>query len=63
MLSHRLNVLITAIIFCIIFSGQIFAQQNLPFIRVSPQTKVVQNISFATVEIDYSRPGELRKSL
>jgi tetratricopeptide (TPR) repeat protein len=38
-------------------SISLFAQQNLPFIRISPQAKVVQNISFATVEIEYSRPG------
>ena len=37
--------------------AQSFAQQNLPFIRVSPQAKVDQHISFAEIEIDYSRPG------
>ena len=36
---------------------QIFAQQNLPFIRVSPQAHVYQAVSFASVEINYSRPG------
>jgi tetratricopeptide (TPR) repeat protein len=41
----------------IISTGQSIAQQNLPFIRVSPQAKVVQHISFAEIEIDYSRPG------
>jgi len=45
------------LLICFIFVGQSFAQQNLPFIRVSPQAKARQNISFATVEIDYSRPG------
>ncbi len=57
MLSRRPTFLITAFLISLLFAGQIFAQQNLPFIRVSPQAKVVQNISFATVEIDYSRPG------
>jgi tetratricopeptide (TPR) repeat protein len=38
-------------------TGHSFAQQNLPFIRVSPQAKVVQHISFAEITIDYSRPG------
>jgi tetratricopeptide (TPR) repeat protein len=57
MSSHKSIIIIPAIIFCLIFSAQIFAQQNLPFIRVSPHAKVIQSISFATVEIDYSRPG------
>lgn len=52
--SFRLSTILTV---CFIVSGTLFAQQNLPFIRVSPQAKVAQNISFATVEIEYSRPG------
>jgi len=57
MLSNKRFVLITAFIMSLTFVGQIFGQQNLPFIRVSPRAKVVQYISFASVEIDYSRPG------
>lgn len=40
-----------------IFSLQLNAQTNLPFLRVSPKAKVVQYIEFASIEIDYSRPG------
>ncbi len=40
-----------------ILMGDATAQQNLPFIRVSPQATVSQNIGFATITIDYSRPG------
>lgn len=42
----------------IALAGEIFAQQDLPYIRVSPKANVSQNISFATIEIDYSRPGK-----
>ena len=45
------------IITSFLVTGQLFSQQNLPFIRVSPKAKVIQNISFASVEITYSRPG------
>jgi tetratricopeptide (TPR) repeat protein len=45
------------LIICLVASTSLFGQQNLPFIRVSPQAKVVQNISFATIEINYSRPA------
>lgn len=34
-----------------------FAQTNLTFPRVSPKTTITQNIGFATVEVEYSRPG------
>lgn len=34
-----------------------FSQTNLSFVRVSPHTHLSQDIGFATVEIDYSRPG------
>jgi len=57
MLSIRSFRLLSTMIFSMFISGSLMAQQNLPFIRVSPQAKVVQNISFATVEINYSRPG------
>ena len=33
------------------------AQQNVDFIRVSPQATVSQAVGFANVSIDYSRPG------
>jgi len=45
------------LVFISISTRHSFAQQNLPFIRISPQAKVVQHISFAEIEIDYSRPG------
>ena len=54
MTFSRSTLCISIILISLFFVGQLFAQQNLPFIRVSPQAKVVQNISFATVEIDYS---------
>jgi len=57
MSSQRTFIVITSMIFCQILSSQILAQQNLPFIRVSPHAKVIQNISFATIEIYYSRPA------
>jgi tetratricopeptide (TPR) repeat protein len=57
MLSNRSLFTISSLIVCLLVSTPLLAQQNLPFIRVSPQAKVVQNISFATVEINYSRPG------
>jgi tetratricopeptide (TPR) repeat protein len=42
----------------IIFSmGYLYAQQNLDFIRVSPQASVSQAVGFAKVGIDYSRPA------
>lgn len=37
--------------------GNTFAQQNVSFLRVSPQAKVEQAVGFAKVTIDYSRPG------
>jgi tetratricopeptide (TPR) repeat protein len=49
--------ILASLAICLFISFPVIAQQNLPFIRVSPQAKVVQNISFATVEINYSRPG------
>jgi tetratricopeptide (TPR) repeat protein len=57
MSSNKLFLFFSLLLICIFFSIPSFAQQNLPFVRVSPQAKVVQNISFATVEINYSRPG------
>jgi tetratricopeptide (TPR) repeat protein len=53
--ANRLIVYVFIIL--LLFVVQSFAQQNLPFIRVSPQAKVVQNVGFAKIEIDYSRPG------
>ena len=37
--------------------GSIFGQQNVSFIRVSPQATVIQSVGFAEVEINYSRPA------
>jgi tetratricopeptide (TPR) repeat protein len=57
MFEYRSLKLFSTLIICLIGSTSLFAQQNLPFIRVSPQAKAVQNISFATIEINYSRPA------
>lgn len=57
-MNRRHALIYTLSLFLILgFCGQIFAQQNLPFIRVSPQARVYQAVSFASVEINYSRPG------
>jgi tetratricopeptide (TPR) repeat protein len=45
------------VLFIFSFCLRSYAQQNLPFLRISPQAKVVQFISFASIEINYSRPG------
>lgn len=37
--------------------GSLMAQQNVDFIRVSPQASVSQAVGFANVSIDYSCPG------
>lgn len=37
--------------------GEAMAQQNLSFIRISPQASISQNIGFAKIDINYSRPG------
>jgi tetratricopeptide (TPR) repeat protein len=52
--GNSLLVFLMSILFAV---SQATAQQNLSFIRVSPQAKVVQNVGFASIEIDYSRPG------
>ncbi len=57
MLDKMKRIMFTFLIFSLLLVTQSLAQQNLPFIRVSPQAKAIQNISFATVEINYSRPG------
>ncbi len=49
-------VFVLALGFCLLASDAM-AQQNLPFIRVSPQASVSQNVGFAKITIDYSRPG------
>lgn len=43
--------------FLLLFAGLSSAQQNLSFVRVSPQATIVQNVGFATITVDYSRPG------
>lgn len=54
MKSKNLTIFISTLL---LISGITIAQTNLSFVRVSPQTKITQNIGFATVEVDYSRPG------
>lgn len=52
------NVLFNAILFCLLLTVTISAQQNLPFPRVSPQASVSQNLDvFIKVTVDYSRPS------
>ena len=47
-----------SVLFCfLVITTVSSAQTNLSFVRVSPQAHLSQNIGFATVEIDYSRPG------
>ncbi len=46
------------LIICLLISFQtIFGQANLSFVRVSPKTKISQNIGFANIDIEYSRPA------
>lgn len=40
-----------------LISGITFAQTNLSFVRVSPQSKIIQSVGFAQIEVEYSRPG------
>lgn len=55
--SQFIRSIFSLLFFCVLLLSESFAQTNLPFLRVSPKAKVVQNIEFASVEIDYSRPG------
>lgn len=50
---------ILSLFIAVIFLGlsNISAQRNLSFIRVSPQAEVSQNIGFAKIIINYSRPA------
>ncbi|MCK5033456.1 MAG: DUF2911 domain-containing protein, partial [Calditrichia bacterium] len=50
------SVLVVGLIFTFCLTT-LFAQQNVDFIRVSPQASVSQAVGFAKVSIDYSRPG------
>ena len=38
-------------------STPLFSQANLSFLRVSPHSTVTQNVGFAEIIVDYSRPG------
>jgi len=38
-------------------SGLTYAQANLSFVRVSPKAKIVQDVGFATIKVEYSRPS------
>jgi len=51
------NITTLSIITVLVFFSTIIAQQNLPFLRVSPQAEVSQNVGFAEIEINYGRPG------
>ena len=57
------NKMITALFIIFIFSGSIFSQTNLSFIRVSPQAKVTQNVGFAEISVEYSRPGAREREI
>lgn len=41
----------------IFFTNNFLAQQGLPELRVSPQASITQNLGFAKIAINYSRPG------
>lgn len=41
----------------ILFAGFTLGQTNLSFFRVSPHSKIIQDVGFAEIQIDYSRPG------
>lgn len=57
-MKYSLTIFAEFLVFILILGVSVLpAQQNLSFVRVSPQAKAVQNIGFATIEIDYSRPG------
>jgi tetratricopeptide (TPR) repeat protein len=51
------NLFLVAVLCLGVVSNNALAQQNLSFIRVSPQATVSQNVGFAKITIDYSRPG------
>ncbi len=57
MSTKRFSRLLMGVLLILSMALPTFAQQTLPFIRVSPQAKVSQSIGFANIEIAYSRPG------
>jgi tetratricopeptide (TPR) repeat protein len=56
MLSRK-NKFLNTLFILIFLSSIVSAQANLSFVRVSPQVKLVHDIGFATVEVNYSSPG------
>ena len=53
----KTKIMINIIGLFLFLTGITFSQTNLSFVRVSPQTKVQQNVGFSEIEVDYSRPG------
>lgn len=51
------NKIFGSLLMLIFISSTVFSQANLSFVRVSPKVKLVHDIGFATVEINYSSPG------
>jgi len=50
-------ILIKSVAILFLFVGVTFGQANLSFVRVSPSAKISQNIGFASIDVEYSRPG------
>ncbi len=51
-INYKISILI------LFFTAEIlFAQANLSFVRVSPKTKISQDVGFTNIKIEYSRPA------
>lgn len=51
------------IIMVFLFTINLFSQTNLSFERVSPHATISQDIGFATIKVDYSRPGAKHREI
>ncbi len=56
-MSSRKSTLYFFLVICFLLSGISFGQANLSFNRVSPKSVTSQSVGFATIVVDYSRPG------
>ncbi len=56
-MKQKLHAFFYLVLISLLFTGLSIAQTNLSVNRVSPKSTIVQNVGFATVEVDYSRPG------
>ncbi|MDX1701147.1 MAG: DUF2911 domain-containing protein, partial [Melioribacteraceae bacterium] len=57
------NKIVSFLLIISIIATPLFAQTNLSFLRVSPQSKVTQNVGFAEITVDYSRPGAREREI